>query len=500
MARLQPPLGSLRFAAPLPYDQKFNGTLDGTKAAPSCIQFGSAFIEPEPRSEDCLYLDVWVPQNASTQCLPVKVWVYGGSFTGGGVSDPLYDGCNAATDSIVVSVNYRLGPLGFLGLKSVGLTGNYAVQDVLLGLQWVQDNIRDFGGDPNQVLLFGQSAGAALSFLISTLPEASSLISAVAAESGGGRGTAPYVEAQPYFETFVKNLGCDDLDCLRSKSPQELNASFPDSSSTEITLAYPKGFAPVIDGDVVPEDPAKVGTRVPAIFGSTKADGSLFVLSAFKDTFPPSQDNYTTLVEENFGRYASTVKSAYPISKFANISSPSLAPFFAMTAIWTHSSYTCSAQRGLKKATAKGIPAFAYLWDVSPSCPWTAQFGSGDAATVGRTLKLLGATHTSEIPYVFGNTDHLPQPNGTCSFTVVEKNISAAVSSAWDAMARAQDPNSPLLPDTWPSFSTNDTKGLVVSSADGAVIEDIDYSFCKLWDAINEAILANSTEGVHSSY
>lgn len=345
----------------------------------------------------------------------------------------------------------------------------------------------------SKVLLFGQSAGAALSFVISTLPEAPSLISAVAAESGGGRSSAPYAEAQPYFKAFANNLGCvlDDLDCLRLKSPQELNAAFPvGQTSAEITLTYAKGFASVIDGKVVPEDPAAVGSRVPAIFGSTTADGSLFVLSAYQDDFPPTESNYTSFVDSNFGPYASKVKSYYPISRFANISSASLAPYFAMTAIWTHASYTCSAQRGLSITMENGVPAYAYSWGAASSCPWTSQFNG-----VGtQVLKLLGATHSSEIPFIFRNTEHLPLPNGTCSFSENEKNISDAVLSAWTSMAREQSPYSPLLPVAWPTFSSNGTKGLVVTE-EGATIGNIDYSFCKIWNSINAAMSGNGTQG-----
>ncbi|KAF2438695.1 alpha/beta-hydrolase [Karstenula rhodostoma CBS 690.94] len=484
-------------AIPFAQPPKFNGTLDGTKSAPSCIQFSSDFIEPQPWSEDCLFLNVWAPKNTSSESkLPVKVWVYGGSNTAGGISDPLYDGCNSAVDSIVVSINYRLGPLGFLALEDAGLSGNYAVQDILLGLRWVKDNIEAFGGDPSKVLLFGQSAGAGLSFIISTLPEAPSLISAVATESGGGRSSVPYTEAQPYFKTFVKNLGCalNDLECLRSKSPEELNASFPvEQTSATITLRYAKGFAPVVDGEIVPEDPAAVGSRVPAIFGSTTADGSLFALSAYKNNFPPTELNYTSFIDSNFGTYASMVKSYYPISRFANISSASLAPYFAMTAIWTHASYTCSAQRGLKKSIAKGVPAYAYLWGVAPSCPWDSQFSGVNP----QILKLLGVTHTSEIPFIFRNTEHLPLPNGTCSFSDRDKKISDAVSSAWTAMAGAQSPDSPLLPEAWPTFSSNGTRGLIATE-DGVTIGDIDYSFCKLWDSINAAMLGNGTQSSSS--
>lgn len=339
-----------------------------------------------------------------------------------------------------------------------------------------------------KVLLFGQSAGAALSYVISTLAEAPSLINAVAASSGGGRGSIPYAEAQPYFMEFVKNLGCalDDLNCIRSKTTEDLNAALPKSSASEITLAYAKGFATVIDGTIIPEDPAKVGARVPAIFGSTSADGSLFVLSGYQNTFPPTEADYNSFVNSNFGPYASMVKKYYPLSRFANISSTSLAPYFAMTAIWTHASYTCSAHRGLKTTVARGIPAYAYLWDVSPSCPWTSGLNA-------RIMQLLGATHTSEIPFLLRNTEHLPKPNGTCSLSASEKEISGKITSAWTTMARAQCPDSPLLNETWPAFTENQTEGLVASNKNGIVFTGIDYSFCTLWDGITDAMAAIRT-------
>ena len=138
----QPPVGDLRFAPPQPY----NGTLgDATAPSPRCPQFGLQFIE-YPYQEDCLYLDIWVPPNANN--VPVKYWIYGGGNTAGSTSNPTYNGCNLATDSVVVSVNYRLGPLGFLGLQNFGINGNMGIQDQLLGLSWVQDNIQAFGGDP----------------------------------------------------------------------------------------------------------------------------------------------------------------------------------------------------------------------------------------------------------------------------------------------------------------------------------------------------------------
>lgn len=144
----EPPLGDLRFASPQPYKKTFTD-LNATSTAPSCIQFDQDLSAGSIQSEDCLYLNVWAPANISAlKPLPVKVWLYGGRNEADTISDPLYNGCDSAVDAVIVSVNYRLGPLGWLALEDAGLTGNYGLQDQILGLRWVQENIQAFGGDP----------------------------------------------------------------------------------------------------------------------------------------------------------------------------------------------------------------------------------------------------------------------------------------------------------------------------------------------------------------
>ncbi|KAJ5957268.1 hypothetical protein N7501_011547 [Penicillium viridicatum] len=165
-------------------------------------------------SEDCLYLDIWAPSSTTKDSkLPVKVWVYGGSETEGSISDPLYDGCNTAeAGSILVSVNYRLGPLGFMTLETAGIYGNQGIQDLILGLEWVRDNIAAFGGDPKKVLLFGQSAGAENVYIIGSLPQAPSLINGIIVESGGGRIVSSDSTQQKVGASFAQILKCSSSD------------------------------------------------------------------------------------------------------------------------------------------------------------------------------------------------------------------------------------------------------------------------------------------------
>jgi carboxylesterase type B len=134
-----------------------------------------------------LLLDIYAPSNTtSSSALPVKVFLYGENNSGGSISDPEYLGCNSAKDAIIVTVNCRLGPLGFLSLLSAGFSGNYGIQDQLLALQWIQNNIQFFSGDPKKVLRFGQSTGVTNTYILSTLLQALSLFSAAAAKSVAG--------------------------------------------------------------------------------------------------------------------------------------------------------------------------------------------------------------------------------------------------------------------------------------------------------------------------
>ena len=170
-----------------------------------------------------LTLDVYVPKAASKRSrLPVKVWQYGGCNQAGGTSYPLYDACHLATDAIVVEFNYRVGPLGWLSLETAGVQGNMAIQDILMALQWVQDNIENFGGDKSKVMLFGQSAGADNTFTVSTLPEAKGLIHSAILESGGGQVLLPFQSAQTVGASFAEVLNCHREDVSPSHDDNTL--------------------------------------------------------------------------------------------------------------------------------------------------------------------------------------------------------------------------------------------------------------------------------------
>lgn len=387
-----------------------------------------------------------------------------------------------------MSINYRLGPLGFLAYPDAGIEGNFATRDQLLGLSWVQEEITSFGGDPNKVLLFGQSAGAEDAFVLSSLPQAPSLFRAVAMQSGGGRDSPDIEWTRPYYSDYIHSLGCnptsdDASDCLRKLSVTAMNNTllkldrtpFHTISASTLISQHGEGNAwlGVVDGKVIPENPGKVGARVPAIFGSATFDASLFVLGLYQLSVENiSEADYDHFLSVSVGPLADTVKKLYPWSAFEAYS-----PFqglWAMTTVYTEVSYKCPAQRGLRLAAAKGIDAWAYSFNHTNSCPWLIGQPSNP-----KELVVYGPTHTGEIPYLFGQTKDLPRPDGTCNFTTAEDAISDFMINAWTSMAEYGKPGNSSV---WPAWTPAKSQGITIY--EGVSPGFLNMTECEFWDNI----------------
>ncbi|OTA90670.1 hypothetical protein M434DRAFT_13772 [Hypoxylon sp. CO27-5] len=482
----KPPLGDLRFAPPEPYNSSRSSVINGTVPAPACIQFaGELFGEKTSQDENCLFVDIWAPASATPDSkLPVKVWLYGGSNEGGGISDPTYNGCFSAADSIVVSVNYRLGPLGFLALEDLGLTGNYGLQDQLLALRWVQDNIVGFDGDPKKVLLFGESAGAMDAFVLSTLPEITQLVQAVALESGAGRDYATIADSKIWYSEFLTAMNCStpDLACLRSASTSTLqnaaNAMPVPSIVTVNTALVNNGtrsaWTSVVDGKLVKEQPSTSGIKIPSIIGSNANEGSLFVVGAYGAAALLNRLNqsvYDEFLTYNFGPLASRVNETYSVANTFNGSVVK-----AMETVLTDVSYKCPSYRALKTAEYHGIPVWSYRFAHVPSCPWYAGIPAA-------YIPVLGVTHTSEIPFVFNFTTAMPPPDGNCTFSQSEQTMAHDMSRAWTNMAAIGRPGGE---DTWPVWSSNGSTGAIFGDAMSVGV--VDYASCEFWGEINSEL------------
>ncbi|CAN8096709.1 unnamed protein product [Discula destructiva] len=454
----QPPVDTLRFAPPLPYNQTF-ASMDATSPSAACIQFNDGFAESGRQSEDCLFINVWVPANATADSnLPVKVWLYGGSNQAGSISDGTYDGCSASESVIMVSINYRVGPLGFLNLKELGLTGNQGLQDQLLGLQWVKDNVGAFGGDAKRVLLFGQSAGAQDTFVISSLPQAPSLISAAILQSALPGNLSMPEDLESQNQELVKALNCStsDIACVRRASVSAIQASYRGRSES---------LGLILDGTVIATQPLEAGLKVPAIAGTTTNEGSLFILSQYQaGVVNLNATTYNQYLAATFGSLAQRVNETYPLANFANA-------FDAISTVLTHRTFRCPTRAFLRQAVQDNVPVYTYSFNHTLTCPW---YNSIPVIA----LELLGSTHTAEIPFVMGGTDSMPRPNGTCSLTAGEKALSAKMLAAWNSMAMDASPGV-----DWPRYDGDGSMGINVVGDEFAAGQ-VDYSMCDFWDEI----------------
>ncbi len=318
----KPPVGDLRFAPPQPMAE-WDGVLNCTEYKNSAVQTEEAQKEGLVYGEDCLYLNIWTPEKGDN--LPVYIFIHGGAYVSGSPSDQRYDGTVFARDGIIqVNVTYRMNALGFLsskeGEEAYGSLGNTGTLDQIAALQWVQDNIAAFGGDPQNVTIGGESAGA---FSVSNLmesPLAKGLFTRAIMESGNLLGqpiTMPLAtgnKAQAYDmgERFMEELGVKTLAELRKMPAQEIAEA--SQFSMNVLEPYPYCFWPVFDGTVIPEDPYK------AVMEGSIND--VDILAGFNtdegDTFVPegiTEQQYTEFVYSVFGVRAKEVLARFPVDE-----------------------------------------------------------------------------------------------------------------------------------------------------------------------------------------
>jgi len=412
-----PPVGPLRWKAPQPVTP-WTGVKDATAFGPACLQGGG--MGATNSAEDCLTLNVWTPADHAGKKLPVMVWIHGGGFIGGSGSMIFYDGTKFAQDGVVlVSLNYRLGRLGFFAhpalIKEGGPQGNYGIMDQIAALKWVQANIGAFGGDASNVTVFGESAGGiSVNFLLAN-PDNKGLFAKVISESGFGRFDAPPIAQMAKANAdFIAKQGVTGDDAaaaaaLRALPPEKLTGGFAG-------LADAAAPRPMIDGAIIKErvDVAfEKGhqLRVPYMLGGNSFEASLFapVTSAHPELLIASthmdKDKATALFGDG-----DTLKAAYNISTETMITEPN---------------------RELAHEDAK---AGAKVWLYHFSYVKAA-----DRATSP------GAAHGAELPYVFGTLNHTDLNFGgrkIAAATPEDDTASKAMHAYWVAFAKTGDPDS----------------------------------------------------------
>jgi para-nitrobenzyl esterase len=451
-----PPLGELRWKPPQPV-KPWTGAKKADTYGPSCMQdpnFAKLFGAPPAISEDCLYLNVWTPAKSANEKLPVMVWIYGGAFVGGMTSIPAYDGTRLAEKGVVlVSVSYRVGVFGFLAhpelTREGGKTsGNYGLQDQIAGLQWVKANIAKFGGDPSRVTIFGESAGGISTSMLAASPAAKGLFQRVISESGGsfapakfanegGQSVPPLKVAEVTGANFLKKLGANDIKAARALDAQTLQKALGPGLAVM--------FWPVFDGVVLLGDQYELyqGGRfndTPVLIGTNSDEGSLFVRPGITPAAFEKQ------MHDDFATHGDALLKVYPHKDDREATQSTADVFRDSTFAWHTWAWA------LLQSQAKGkSKAYVYYFDHrTPQSP-------------------NGATHGSEIGYVFRNLGGPgagpaglqagPRPEDTA--------MSDLMSSYWVNFAKTGDPNGVGLPQ-WPAFSASAQQVMLFDSKPAA--------------------------------
>ncbi len=469
----QPPLGELRWQPPQPLTCRAT-TLEATTWPAQCPQ------KTTPQSggpatllgvEDCLYLNVWQPTAASAAPRPVMVWIHGGGNVQGGSAEEelgthMFEGQKLAErgDVIVVSTNYRLGPLGFLAHPALsaasgyGGSGNYGLMDQIAALAWVKDNIGAFGGDPSRVMLFGESAGGVDVCMLLASPMATGLFSRAAIESGGCPGTTLAVGEQRGSD-YVATMGCetaaDPIACLRAIAPLDLVKDLP---PLFVNGRFGSAFGPVIDGQVLTQAPldafaAGAFNQVPLILGTNTDEASLIV--------PPT----------------GTTPATWAASLDASFNAPLLATALALyppgatnaearaarVAFTSDAQFICPA-----RTIARTIAAHA----TTPV--WRYEFRHGVNAN--------GAFHGIEVFFAF-NT--LEQSSYGPAMTDDDRAVSATMLGYWTRLAKAADPDGGGAP-AWPRYDASAEPYLAIDAPPVADAKLRDAA-CDFWDIVYAA-------------
>jgi para-nitrobenzyl esterase len=437
------PVGELRWRAPQP-SARWTGVRDASQFAPSCPQpeEQNPFLPPGPIAEDCLYLNVSTPDlHGHGSGLPVLVWIHGGGLTQDAARN--YDGSKlAAAGTVVVTINYRLGALGFLAHPALASqpgdpVGNYGWMDQQAALRWVQHNIAKFGGDPENVTIAGQSAGglSVLAHLVS--PSSRGLFQRAIVQSGAFALTqGSLADAEAFGHSFATSANCSDqsADCLRGLPVSALLKHFP-----------PAAIPGYVDGQVLTEP---IGTalargrfaRVPILNGINHDEEFLFVaglgLAVSNGTFVQvpvlSANTYQSVIGTVLGvstERAAAIAAEYPLDAYP-------APVLALSTLVSDANFACTALQ-VDSWTSTHVPTFGYQFN-DDSAPQRY-------APPGALPPI--ATHSSELQYVFD----LPNTPVPATLDAGQETLAASMRTAWANFAANGDPSSTALP--WPPFS-----------------------------------------------
>lgn len=476
----QAPVGDLRFAPPVP-TPAFSGTVKLGDYGAQCLQkYGIDQMGVDADlltlgSEDCLFLNVWRPAGEK---LPVMLFIHGGAFTIGAGTWGIYDGDLLSQEGVVVvTINYRLGPLGFLAAPSGitdGVTGNQGIQDQIAALAWVKANIGAFGGDPGNVTIFGESAGGMSVCTLLASPKAAGLFHAAIIESGGCKGVAELSRGYANAASFAADTGCsgaaDPLACMRAVPA----ATFMEQVQFDLVIS---ALEPHVDGDVLPDVPltrirAGKFNKVPVMAGSNANEVKIVSLTnphnlTLKTT--PWSDYYNGL-EASFGvTEAAALRELYGQADYET-------PFDAWFMLKTDFVLGCPSFLAAQSLGQAGVDAYHYIfaWD-----------------RIGALKEGLGTVHGLELFFVFGTYPGLQITFPNDEIANVEK-LSQKMRTAWATFARTHAPGAAGLP-AFPKVKD----GSMIFDVESTIDTQIKRAACKYWDSRLPMGLENQAAGFH---
>jgi para-nitrobenzyl esterase len=451
------PVGRRRFAAPAPL-APWSGVRDCTSFGARSIQPATGLdlapeiaallllAPPPPMSEDCLFLNISTPALGDGGKRPVMVWLHGGAFVVGSGASPLYDGSNLARreDVVVVTLNHRLGLLGYLNLAELGgeafeASGNAGMLDIIAALEWLRDNIASFGGDPANVTLFGESGGGAKTSVLMAMPAARGLFHRAIIQSGPAVEMMSPADATAVARRVIEHLGLDP------RKPEALFESrvedLLEAQGVILRSRHPLdfanrrkiGFNPVVDGRHLPQGPFAptapgISAGIPLMIGTNKDEMSLFFgLAPWLEN--PGEADLARLAERALGERAAAIVAAYRRAR------PDVSPrdlFIAMTS--DQGMRLPSLVMADRKVAQNAAPVYVYLFT------WETTVLDGR----------LKSCHALEIPFVFETVEKAQRFVGGSPASLA---LSRTMRRCWAAFARSGNPNHDGLP-VWPSYST----------------------------------------------
>ncbi|XP_033981613.1 bile salt-activated lipase-like [Trematomus bernacchii] len=487
------------FMKPKPHPS-WVGVLDATAFKDICLQVSAAF-NTTTGSTDCLYLNIWVPHNGSVSSdMPVMVWIYGGAFMiGSSMGTQIlhytqFSGQELADrgNVIVVSIGYRVGSLGFLSTGEPELAGNYGLWDQQAAIAWVHRNIRKFGGDPDNITIFGESAGGASVSLQTLSPHNKGLFKRAIAQSGVA--LSPWTinkNPRQYAVEVALAVNCSTdermASCLKEIDPTVLTlaGSFNLSSSAGEPIVYHLELSPVIDGDFLPDHPSKLfhnAADIDFIAGVNNMDGHAFtsidVPGVNIDLLPvPVEDVEKLLAAYTKHKGDATLQAALSLYNSTWEPTPSQESIKkTLVHIETDFLFLASTQAALKlhADNAKTGRTYSYLFSEPSQL----------AGIIRPFPRWMGADHTDDVPYVFGKPFTAP----LLYLAESHRDLSGYMIAYWTNFARTGDPNEGELsvPVTWPTFNSTGQKLVELNSKmnESYVVENMRMPFVDLWNNV----------------